>query len=68
MITTFPCKDCVNREMGCHTYCEKYKECREKRAKEDDEMKQKRKMLYHCFSSKTEKVLESKGYLRGRYY
>lgn len=28
-----PCKDCKDRELGCHSQCERYKEYHEYRAK-----------------------------------
>jgi hypothetical protein len=24
----YPCKDCEDREVGCHSFCEKYKEAK----------------------------------------
>lgn len=47
MAIIYPCKDCSERHIGCHSECEKYKDCtnkarqiREKRAinnqKDDD--------------------------------
>lgn len=30
MSIVYPCKDCEERYLGCHSKCEKYKECSEK--------------------------------------
>ena len=37
MIKFSPCKDCIDRELGCHVVCEKYKKFR----KEYEEEKEK---------------------------
>lgn len=41
-----PCKDCVEREIGCHSKCELYKEYVKYREIEREEIKAKRRELY----------------------
>lgn len=36
---TFPCKDCKDRAMGCHGFCKRYKETKEKYDKKIKEIK-----------------------------
>ena len=30
MAIIYPCKDCSDRRIGCHSECEKYKDCADK--------------------------------------
>lgn len=30
MAIIYPCKDCSDRRIGCHSECEKYKDCTDK--------------------------------------
>lgn len=37
---TYPCRDCTNRTVGCHSSCEQYKSTKLKYNKQNDDIKQ----------------------------
>lgn len=42
----FPCKSCVNREVGCHCWCEEYKEAKEYSKKRNAKIREERRKNY----------------------
>lgn len=46
MLITSPCKNCSEREPGCHTKCEKYKEFKRKDVTEKDLVSRTKRALY----------------------
>lgn len=42
----FPCKGCVNREVGCHCWCEKYKAAKEYSKKWNAKIRKERRKNY----------------------
>ena len=44
MIPTAPCKDCKDRELGCHSKCQKYLDYKDDKAEFDKQMKKIKEM------------------------
>lgn len=55
----YPCKGCENREVGCHSFCEKYKEAK----KMDNRIKWRRRIRseYARYSFSKHKDLVDRG-------
>lgn len=47
----FPCKDCKDRVLGCHSHCEKYIEAKALHNKRNEEIKR-TKQYYDGFGAK----------------
>lgn len=49
------CKDCPDRQIGCHSTCERYKEQSEQRRKEQEEIRRQRDID----NAQTKRMIES---------
>lgn len=63
---TFSCKDCTDREPGCHAKCEKYAADKDKIKKISDEKAKEREVMNmkKDFSASWEKRMRRKGCLK----
>lgn len=52
-----PCKDCPDREVGCHGKCDKYAQFKEERNKEIETIISKSKVFYTLINM-TERILK----------
>lgn len=66
----FPCKDCPDRELGCHDYCEKYKKVKAKRQADKDRFNEDKNYRDYLRDQRNKRLREKarKKHLKQDYY
>lgn len=63
---TYPCRDCPDRAVGCHSKCEKYLAARQDHHKKAEVIYQEKKVEDGLYSYKYRKIAEQQRKLRNK--